>query len=88
MSVGFAWRELAGMKPTDPQTDQQCSPSEVVAPVRSTPCVDLGIALGDEKPEVEGGRKTLEGKSLHLIGVSGIAPGLIDRDDNPFGSPS
>ena len=78
MSIGFAWRELTGMKLIDLQMDQRCSPSEVIAPVRSPPRADLGIACDDEKPEVGGGRKTLERRSLHLIRMSRITPKLID----------
>ena len=66
--------------------DQQCFYSEVVAPTRSPPHADPGIARGDEKPMVGGGEKTLKGRSLHLTRVSRTTPGLIDRDNHPFGS--
>ena len=87
MSIAFARRELARTKPIDPQMDQWCFPSKAIALIRSPPHVDLGIMHSDEKLEVRGGEKTLEGRSLYLIKVSGNALGLINRDDHPFGSP-
>ena len=41
---------------------------------------------GEKMVDREGGM-TLKERSLHLIGVSGTALGLIDQDDHPFGSP-
>ena len=75
------------MKLIDLQIDQWCYPLEVIAHNRSPSHTNLGIICGDEKPEVEGGKKTLVGRSLHLIGGSGMPPKLIDRADHPFGSP-